>query len=59
MALTMTIDRQAETHSGKTLPAGTVGKYDGHVPGGMVRVIIDGVPEIVHPAAIKELRRDK
>lgn len=52
---TLTIIKEALTESGRILPVGTVGMYDGHIPGGMVRIIVDGVTEVIHPHTTKEL----
>ena len=53
--LTLTLIIKAPTRSGKTIPSGTVVKYLGHVPGGMVQVEYEGQQEIIHPGTTKEL----
>ena len=55
--MNMTTDKECVAESGKAVPVGTVCVYEGHVPGGMVRVRLpDGSVDIVHPHAFAQLR---
>lgn len=56
MSLNMRVSRVGEDEGGKTVSVGTVVEYQGHVPGGMVRVRLpDGKLAFMHPACFDEL----
>lgn len=50
-------DRDGETQTGLNVHAGTEVTYLGHLPGGMIRVMIDNKKEVMHPGCFAELRR--
>lgn len=53
----MTTDRLGVTEAGVTIPIGTKCIYEGHVPGGMVRVRLpDGSSDVVRPHIFSTLR---
>lgn len=53
----MVSDMEGVTESGKPVHIGTRCAYEGHVPGGMVRVRLpDGAVEVVHPHIFALLR---
>lgn len=57
MYLEMTSDRDGTTEDGELVPAGTTVKYRGHVPGGMVRVVLpSGTVAVMHPHCFPNLR---
>jgi hypothetical protein len=57
MNMNLTSDHDGETESGKFVPAGTTVKYDGHLPGGAIKVIFqDGSEEIMSPSCFPTLR---
>jgi hypothetical protein len=52
----MVSDMDGTTESNKPFPAGTPVEYDGHLPGGVVAVVLtDGSREVVHPHCFKQL----
>lgn len=53
----MTSDKPGGSEKGTKIPIGTKCTYEGHVPGGMVKIkLSSGEIEIVHPAIFPELR---
>lgn len=57
--LEMTSDRDGETESGRTVPAGTKVQYVAHVLGGCVRVRLpDGTTEVMNPNCFQHLREE-
>ena len=53
--LTLLVEVNAPTESGKMIPPGTKVEYLGHVLGGMVSIRWNGEQEIIHPGTTKEL----
>lgn len=45
------IERNAESHKEIPIEAGTVAKYDGHLPGGNIAIMIEGQSLIVNAQA--------
>ncbi len=57
MTLTLTVSHKGETELGTTLNVGDVVEYRGHIPGGMVSIVLPhGEKDIAHPLCFKELR---
>lgn len=55
--MSMASDRDGQTESGKTIPAGTKVEYVAHVYGGAVKVKLpDGSVEVMSPNCFAQLR---
>lgn len=55
--LTLNVIQDGMTESGKSLTMGMVVEYDGHIPSGMVRIIMpDSSTDIAHPRYFAELQ---